>query len=127
MDSTTPTSEKPVKVLDINEKQTVNYCIPTWLRDEQIKINNANVKGRLEPRYDLKSDPVACVNFGPSLNDTWEKIRDFKYIITCSGAYKFLIDRGIVPTYHLDVDPRPHKIKLIGTPNPRTEFLIAST
>jgi hypothetical protein len=47
--------------------------------------------------------------------------------MTCSGAHKFLIDRGIVPTHHIDVDPRPHKVHLIGKPDERVEYLIAST
>jgi len=85
------------------------------------------VKGRIEAHHDLRAEPIALVNFGPSLNDTWEKIREFKFVMTCSGAHKFCVDHGIVPTHHIDVDPREHKIKLIGTPQPTTEYLIAST
>lgn len=117
----------PKKVLTLDEKLKVSYCIPNWLRDEQVRVNTANVKGRIEEHQELRSEPIALVNFGPSLNDTWEKIRDFKYIMTCSGAHKFLVDRGIIPTHHIDVDPREHKIKLIGTPQQGTEYLIAST
>jgi hypothetical protein len=47
--------------------------------------------------------------------------------MTCSGAHKFLIDRGIIPTYHIDVDPRAHKALLIGTPHQDVEYLMAST
>lgn len=85
------------------------------------------MKGRIEAHHDLRAEPIALVNFGPSLNDTWEKIREFKFVMTCSGAHKFCVDHGIVPTHHIDVDPREHKIKLIGTPQPTTEYLIAST
>lgn len=115
------------KRLALDEKLNVQYCIPHWLRDEQIKVNTANVKGRIEAVYDLRPEPIALINFGPSLNDTWEKIREFKYVMTCSGAHKFLVDRGIIPTHHIDVDPREHKIELIGTPQAGTEYLIAST
>jgi hypothetical protein len=66
------------------------------------------------------------VNFGPSLNDTWEEIKKFKYTITCSGAHKFLMDHGIVPSFHIDVDPRPHKAALIGQPHKDCEYLMAS-
>src|SRR6266853_2973862 len=104
------------KVLNITDKINVTYCIPTWLRDEQIKINTLKVRGRIFPHYEKHDEPIALVNFGPSLNDTWEQIKNFKYIMTCSGAHKFLVERGIIPTHHIDVDPRPHKVQLIGTP-----------
>lgn len=116
-----------MKTLDINEKQKIGYCIPTELRDEQIKINCAKIKGRVEPSDEVKSDKIAVVSFGPSLNDTWEELRNFKYIMTCSGAHRFLVEKGITPTYHLDLDPREHKTKMLGTPQKDTEYLIAST
>src|SRR5688572_7355831 len=116
-----------MKTIDINEKQNISYCIPTELRDEQIKINVKKVKGRLEPDPTLKEDPVAIVAFAPSLNETWEELRKFKYIITCSGAHKFLIERGIIPTWHVDLEPREHKIKLLGEPHKDVQYLIAST
>ncbi len=116
-----------MKLLDINAKQKVGYCIPNWLRDEQIRVNTAAVKGRIEPHYDKRTDPIALVNFGPSLQDTWEQIRAFRYVMTCSGAHKFLVERGIIPTHHADVDPRPHKVQLIGQPQHGCEYLIAST
>lgn len=113
--------------IDINEKQNVQYCIPIWLRDEQIKHALARVKGRIEPSYADREGPIAVVCFGPSLNDTWEQIKNFKYVMSCSGSHKFLVDHGIIPTWHVEVDPREHKIKLIGQPQKETEYLIAST
>jgi len=125
--------EKEPSILDVNVKQKCVYAIPLWLRDLQIKAAIQRTKRRLgddlEPgaQYPLRNEPIAVVCFGPSLNQTWEKIRDFKYRITCSGAHKFLSERGIIPTWHLDVDPREHKALLIGKPNVETKYLIAST
>jgi hypothetical protein len=116
-----------MKQLNINEKIKTTYCIPLWLRDEQIKLSIERIKDRIKPVDIKRDDPIAIVCFGPSLNDTWEKIKDFKYIITGSGSHKFLIDRGIIPTWHIEVDPREHKTKLIGTPHKDVEYLIAST
>lgn len=113
--------------LDINEKLKVQYCIPTWLRDEQVKQSTLRIKGRIEPQYDKRTDPIALVAFGPSLNKTWEQIKDFKYIMTCSGSHKFLIDRGIIPTWQLEVDPRPHKVQLLGAPHPDVTYLASSS
>lgn len=113
--------------LTLDQDLKVSYCIPIWQRDLQIKRAIERVKGRIQAVYQLRDHPIAVVNYGPSLNDTWEKIRDFKSIITCSGAHQFLVERGITPTWHIDVDPRAHKAKLIGTPQKETEYLIAST
>lgn len=108
-------------------KLDVKYCIPDWLRDEQIKMSCHRFSNRIQPAKELRNEPVALACFGPSLNQTWEELKKFKYIISCSGSHKFLIDRGIVPTWHVEVDPREHKIKLIGDKiDPSTEFLMAS-
>lgn len=115
------------KILDLDAKQKVGYCIPLWLRDEQIKQAVLRVKDRLQPVEEQRTDPIAIVGFGPSLQTTWEQLKAFKYIITCSGSHKFLLERGIVPTYHVEVDPREHKVTLLGPPHPDVEYLIAST
>jgi uncharacterized Rossmann fold enzyme len=120
---------KEAVVLDAQKKQDVQYCIPTWLRDEQIKLAIERPIARLQApskEEDKKIDPIAVVCFGPSLNDTWEKIRDFKLVISCSGSHRFLVERGIIPTWHVEVDPRPHKVDLIGPPQRETQYLIAS-
>lgn len=98
-----------------------------WLRDEQIKLAIARNLPRIQPCDEDRDVPIAVVCYGPSLADTWEKIKEFKYTVTCSGSHKFLVERGITPTWHVEVDPRSHKTKLIGQPQNETEYLIAST
>lgn len=123
-------TEKPAKSkgpLDASQKQEVVYAIPLWLRDQNITAALARVPGRIQPVTEPRTERCAVVCFGPSLNDTWEQVRDFPVIISCSGSHKFLLERGIVPTYHCEVDPRPHKVLLIGPPHPEVEYLIAST
>lgn len=127
MGSTFVHTESPeVKVLDQAKAYPVKYCVELWVRDEQIKLSTARIKERIEPAKAIITEPIAVVCFGPSLADTWEQIKKFKHIITCSGAHKFLVDRGIIPTHHVDVDPRAHKAKLIGTPHKDVQYLIAS-
>ena len=118
---------KPPKILKASERQKTGYCIPAWLRDIQIKHALTRVKRRVVPYEGRRTDPVAIVGFGPSLRDTWEKVRDFKYVISCSGSHKFLLERGIVPTWHIEVDPRPHKVQLMGPPHKDVEYWISST
>lgn len=115
-------------LIDLNTLEiTTKYCIDDEQRDKQIAYSTANISGRIEPHGDRgDDDTIAIVCFGPSLKDEWEKIRDYKYVMTCSGAHKYLIDRGIIPNWHVDVDPRPHKIKLLGSPHPDVEYLLAS-
>lgn len=117
------------KILKWEERQNVVYCIPNYLRNEQVRVNMRLVQDRLAPSdagitYNPK--PIAVVGFGPSLKDTWEQVREFKTIISCSGSHKFLIERGIVPTYHVEVDPRIHKITLLGDPHPDVHYLPCS-
>jgi len=118
------------KMLDATKPQKVKYCIPEWLRNEQVKASIKRIQHRIQPGP-LCKDQIALVGFGPSLNDTYEQIKNFKYIMTCSGSHKFLIDKGFKPSdftkwRHIDVDPRPHKAKLIGQPQHGIEYLIAS-
>jgi uncharacterized Rossmann fold enzyme len=120
-------SEKPIKRLDATAKQNVTYCVDLWLRDEQIKLACERDIPRISPHHELQTEPCAVVCYGPSLNETWEKIKEFRYVFTCSGAHKFLLERGIVPTWHVEVDPRKHKVQLIGSPHSDVEYLIAST
>jgi len=118
---------EPVKRLTLDDKLKVSYCIPQWLKIEQVKANIAKVPGRIKEVTELRTDPIALVNFGPSLRDTWEKIKDFKFVMTCSGAHKFMVDHGVIPTWDINVDPRAHKVGLMGQPQKETEYLVAST
>jgi hypothetical protein len=69
-----------------------------------------------------KDEPIAIVGYGPSLKQTWEQLRDYRYIWTVSGAHDFLLERGIVPTYHTDVDWQPHKPDFIKQPHPDVQY-----
>lgn len=115
-----------VQVVDFESaKPETSYCIDLHTRDRNIAENTARITERVKPGKD-HNKKIAVVCYGPSLEDTWEELRNFKYIITCSGAHKFLLDRGIIPTYHAEVDPRPHKAELIGTPHKDVQYLVAS-
>ncbi len=119
--------QKGTHIIDAEkDKLEIHYCIPTWLRDLQVKMNCAKYHNRIQPEG-LKEEPIAIVCFGPSLNDTWTEIKKFRYVFSCSGSYKYLRERGITPTYHNEVDPRAHKIELIGNDiSSDTKFLMAS-
>jgi hypothetical protein len=116
-----------MKTLDLNVKQDVRYAIPLWLRNEQIKQAIARCSGRIQPATEPRNEPIAIVGYGPSLKHTWEKVKDFKFVMTCSGAHKFLLEKGIVPSFHCEVDPREHKVGLLGPVHKEVEYLPSST
>lgn len=103
------------------------FCIDEEQIAKNITYSCSQIQARVEPGEINETDSIAVVCFGPSLLDNWQELRNFKYIITCSGAHKFLIERGIIPTWHTDVDPREHKITLLGKPHPDVTYLVNST
>src|SRR5688572_28170 len=119
-------SSSSTKILDPANPPKVEYCVPTWVRDMNIKRAIALPIPRLSPMTDLRDESIACVGFGPSLNDTWGHLQNFKYIMTCSGAHKFVVEKGLTPSYHVEVDPREHKVGLIGQPVQGCTYLISS-
>lgn len=121
-------NDTATKRIDPTNPPKTTYCIPLWLRDLQIKHAISLGLPTVQPSPHPTGEPIALVSYGPSLNDTWEQIKDFKVVMTCSGAHRFLIDRGIIPTYHVAVDPlEGNTPKLIGEPHPDVQYLIAST
>lgn len=120
-----------MKTLDATAKQDVQYCIPLWLRDQQVlsALRRPDV-GRIESQDVRPGKRIAIVCFGPSLKDTWEQLKDFDAIITVSGSHKFLYEHGMTPEgrdwWHVEVDPREHKIALLGDPQPGVVYLPAS-
>ena len=113
-------------MLDLAKPAKLSLCIPLGLRNEQIKAACARIAARLEPQ-EPRHEPIAVACFGPSLRDTWRQTREYAYLMTCSGAHKFLAERGVIPDFHCEVDPRPHKVDLIGTPHRKTRYLISSS
>lgn len=125
-------NQQSERVLDINAHHSTHYCVDLHTRDAQIKSALARGLPMLEPSEELKNEPIAIVCYGPSLRDTFDEVKEFKHIITCSGAHKFLHERGICPVkgetwYHAEVDPREHKVELMGEPHFGVDYLIAST
>lgn len=113
--------------LEFNKTYSTKYVIPLWLRDEQIKLALKRNLKRIDGAapHDRK---IAVVGYGPSLKDTWEELKNFDTIMSCSGAHKFLLERGIIPKYHVAVDPLPkNTVQLIGQPHKDVEYLISST
>lgn len=67
---------------------------------------------------------LSIVGYGPSLLDTWQDIK--APMITTSGAHDFLIERGVIPQYHADMDPRAHKLDFIRKSHADVTYVMAS-
>lgn len=96
----------------------------------QMVQNSKAVATRLarQPKNDRRA---LLVCYGPSLKENWEQIiEDAKEgdadIISVSGAHDWLIAKGIVPRFHLECDPRPHKADNIARPIDGVTYLLAS-
>lgn len=113
--------------LDVEKTEVkTTFCISDEQRDNQMRLAIPRIKARVIPSEQICDEEIAIVCYGPSLRKTWPELRAFRKIMTCSGAHKFLLDRGIVPTWHVDLDPREHKARMLGEPHKDVEYLIAS-
>lgn len=92
-----------------NRKKNVEMGLPSWKRDREIK-----------------TEPIAIVGYGPSLNKTWERIRDFKHVWSTSKSHDFLISKGIMPERHFDLDPRAYKAEFITNPQPTIQYCLST-
>lgn len=68
---------------------------------------------------------LAC--YGPSLKETWRHIpQSGADVFTVSGAHQFLLERNIVPSGHIETDPRAHKAEFTKNADPRVTYYLAS-
>lgn len=91
-----------------------------------IKANCERIKDRLTKVEESLEEPIAIVGYGPTLKKFWNRIKEFKTILSTSGAHKFLVDRDVIPTYHVDVDFRARKALHTKESHPDIEYLFAS-
>ncbi len=90
----------------------------------RMRENMARAIPRFEPQP-VRDGVLAVVGYGPSLRDTWREIKT-PLVCTTSGAHDFLISRKIIPTWHVEFDPRPHKADFLKHPCHQTTYCIAS-
>lgn len=96
----------------------------------QVEVASKRIKARIEPAAPHgRTAILAC--YGPSLVDTIESIKEAARdpntdVISVSGAHDFLLSHGVVPKYHVECDPRPHKSDNLEKPHPDVTYLVAS-
>lgn len=102
----------------------LTMAMPLEQRREQALVNLARQLPRLQPQPvdDRATLHVAC--YGPSLRDTWRDLG--RPLMSMSGATKWLAERGVVPDYHVDMDPRANKAEDVTPPIHGVKYLLAS-
>ncbi len=105
-------------------KFAVKVAIDGDERVARMRENMARNIARFEPQP-ARDGTLAVCGYGPSLKDTWREIKT-PYVCTTSGAHDFLISRKIIPTWHVEFDPRPHKADFLKHPCHQTTYCIAS-
>jgi hypothetical protein len=98
--------------------------VMSW--DERLEnINHAMSLGLPEVQIlPEKEGHLTLACYGPSLKHTYRDMTG--PVMSVSGAHDWLIERGRIPTYHVEADPRPHKAGMLTKSNDQTEYLIAS-
>lgn len=100
-------------------------------------IGNEDRKARIRKRIEEggeflttanpKEGGIALCCYGPSLKDNIEAVRAYKgKICTVSGAHDLLKQHGIIPHYHVEMDPRGHKAVFVKNWSPKTKYYIAT-
>ena len=101
---------------------------PTPIEIKQnVSANCLSVKDRLQQSQEIHQEEIAIVGYGPTLKETWPSLKSYQTIISTSGAHKFLLDRDIVPTYHVDIDYRERKAVHLIESHSDVVYLLCST
>lgn len=94
--------------------------------DERLAQCRANIARGLPPleHFDAHQRRIDICGYAPSIAQTWgEATGD---VLTISGAHGLMLEHGVAPKYHLEVDPRDDKTAYISPPCLTTTYLFAS-
>jgi len=94
-------------------------------RLERVRENMLAWRGPYLAPYDPQwiGGTLSICGYGPSLADTWGLT--IGPVMTTSGAHDFMLGKGVVPTSHVELDPREHKAWLL-TPHRKVRYFINS-
>lgn len=70
--------------------------------------------------------PLAVVGGGPSLKQTADVLRRYKYIMACGSVHDWLVHNGIAPRWTVIVDADPVMARYLASPIKGCTYLVAS-
>jgi uncharacterized Rossmann fold enzyme len=111
--------------VEFGEFQPVNYFPANFAYSMAMMGDRGFVP---DPNVEIKEERIAVVGYGPSLVSSWEDLRrvDYKTIFSMSGSHNFLLEKGIVPTHHVEIDWKPHKPKFTENAHPDCQYFVSA-
>ena len=117
-----------LKVVDVDGiKHSLNVSDEAYVANTKASIRRQlpQICGHKE-----QDEPIALVGGGPSLADTFddlqEKHANGMKVVSMNGTHDWLMERGIRPSAHVQLDARPHNARFVKNWHPDTRYLIAS-
>lgn len=102
---------------------------PNELILENVKSSLKRGLKEVKPCY-IQNDPIALVCGGPSLDETFpvleEKVREGMKVVSVNGSHDWLLERGIRPSAHVQIDARAFNSRFVKNWQEKTKYLIAS-
>lgn len=108
-------------------KGELNWPVPAVVAN--IERNIRRPLPQVQP-HDPQDHPIALVLGGPSLKDTFadleEKHQKGTKVVSVNGTHDFLLDRGIRPSAHIQLDARRFNARFVKRWQKETKYLLAS-
>ena len=80
--------------------------------------------------HDEQDKVIAIVGGGPSLKDTFDDLKEKHEagmkVVSVNGTHDWLMDHGIRPSLHVQLDSRPFNARFVQNWHPDTKYMIAS-
>ena len=108
--------------------QTLNTPPATML--EQARENLARPDVEMFREVPAHAGTALLVGGGPSLRDTLPELQRHKarggVLFTMNGTHDWLLERGVVPDFHVMLDARESNVKFVSNPDARVTYLMAA-
>lgn len=106
--------------------ESKNVSDEAVLENIRSSIRRGHPQVRPQP---FQTDRVCLVGGGPSLEDTYEELRQLYFegakIITLNGAYEWCIERNLIPRAAIILDARASNARFIKRPVPECRYMLA--
>jgi hypothetical protein len=117
-----------LRVLDgIDLKGDVNTSDDVLVEQigHSIRLGHQQVRG-----HALQAERVCLVGGGPSLNDTFDELRELYFagakVVTVNGSYQWCLERNIRPSAQIVLDARATNARFVDPDIPQCRYLLAS-
>lgn len=95
------------------------------IKDNIVKYNYPRLH-ELKEFKKIKTEKIALVGGGPSIEKTIDELKEYKNIVACGSSHDWLISKNIIPTYAVICDPDPISANYYTKPQIGCNYLIAT-